>query len=160
MAFTRFHDDPCRITKQLQETTGIGRYMLNVSGNGDKPLYMDDPHIRMQKWGGNLLTNTINIESDLMGLTRNANRDEITENDYKSKAVKYGTTVYPSADTTTDQSRATHPAWLSRDLEQVNWSILPLNPQENTCLTFQNNLNTRILETDRFVAKFPKQLIQ
>jgi hypothetical protein len=59
-----------------------------------------------------------------------------------------------------DQSRATHPAWLSRDLEQVNWSILPLNPQENTCLTFQNNLNTRILETDRFVAKFPKQLIQ
>ena len=49
MAFTRFHDDPCRIEKQLQETTGIGRYMLNVPGNGDKPMFMDDPFIRMQK---------------------------------------------------------------------------------------------------------------
>jgi hypothetical protein len=95
MAFTRFHDDPCRITKQLQESTGLGRYMLNVPGNGDKPLYMEDPHIRMQKWGGNLLTNTINIESDLMGLTRNSNRDEISENNYKTKAVKYGTGSIP-----------------------------------------------------------------
>ena len=36
MAFTRFHDDPCRINKQLQESTGTGRYMLNVPGNGEK----------------------------------------------------------------------------------------------------------------------------
>ena len=29
MSFTRFHDDPCRIEKQLQESTGTGKYMLN-----------------------------------------------------------------------------------------------------------------------------------
>ena len=29
----RFHDDPCRINKQLQESTDPGRYMLNVPGS-------------------------------------------------------------------------------------------------------------------------------
>mgnify|MGYP005660732585 FL=1 len=53
MAFTRFHDDPCRIKKQLQESTDIGRWILNVPGQGSKPDYMNDPHIRLQKWGGN-----------------------------------------------------------------------------------------------------------
>jgi hypothetical protein len=155
MAFTRFHDDPCRINKQLQESTGPGRYMLNVPGNGSKPLYMEDPHVRMQKWGGNLMTNPVNVESDLIGLTRNMNRDEIKGNNYKDHAVQTSAVQYKSVNSTTDQSRVTHPAWTFRDLEQVNWSILPLNPQENTCFPFQNNLNTRILEKDRFVAKMP-----
>ena len=43
MAFTRIHDDPCRIAKEVQESTGAGRYTLNVPGNGDKPCYMEDP---------------------------------------------------------------------------------------------------------------------
>jgi hypothetical protein len=159
MAFTRFHDDPCRINKQLQESTGVGRYMLNVPGNGSKPLYMDDPFIRMQKWGGNLMTNTINLESDLFGLSRNMNRDDIKTNEYTLHSVKTQKQEYQSVNPYTDQSRATHPAWEYRDLEQTKRYILPLDPQENTCITFQNNLSTRILEKDFFVAKAPKQLI-
>lgn len=159
MAFTRFHDDPCRINKQLQESTGLGRYMLNVPGNGSKPLYMDDPFIRMQKWGGNLMTNTVNLESDLFGLSRNTNRDDIESNEYRLNAVKTTKPEYQSVGAYTDQSRATHPAWEYRDLEQTKLSILHLNPQENTCFTFQNNLSTRIIEKDIFVAKAPRQLI-
>jgi hypothetical protein len=152
MAFTRFHDDPCRIQKQLQETTGIGRYMLNVPGNGDKPMFMDDPFIRMQKWGANLMTNTVNLESDIMGLTRPINRDCKDVDEYSKKAVKSNKVQYPSMQPTTEQPRATHPAWTARDLEQVNWYTLPLNPQENTCLRFENNISTRIIQKDNFVA--------
>jgi hypothetical protein len=155
MSSTRFHDDPCRIQKQLQELTGIGRYMLNVPGNGDKPCFMEDPFIRMQKWGANLMTNTINLESDLLGLTRASTRDCRDENEYKSRAVKSNKINYPSCESITDQSRATHPAWMSRDLEQVDWYTLPLNPQENTCMRFQNNLSTRILERNTHVTKVP-----
>ena len=75
MASTRFYYDSCRTIKSLQQSTDPGRYMLNVPGNGDKPAYMEDPHIRIQKWGGNLRTNTINLESDLKGITRPLNRD-------------------------------------------------------------------------------------
>jgi hypothetical protein len=160
MAFTRFHDDPARIEKQLQETTGLGRYMLNVPGNnGDTPCFMEDPFIRMQKWGANLMTNTVNLESDLLGLTRKNNKDTLSENNYVTKAVSAEKKAYPVCTPSTDQSRVTMPAWMFRDLEQVNWSILPLNPQENTCFPFQNNLNTRLIEKDNFVTKMPAKFI-
>jgi hypothetical protein len=155
MSFTRFHDDPCRISKQLEESTGIGKYMLNVPGNGMSPYFMEDPYFRMQKWGANLHTNTINLESDLRGLSRNANRDCIEENEYRLHKVASSAVSYPSHNPITEQPRATHPAWTARDLEQVNWAILPLDPQENVCIPFQNNLDTRKLEKDYYVAKMP-----
>jgi hypothetical protein len=30
-----------------------------------------------------------------------------------------------------------------------------LNPQENVCMPFQNNLNTQLLERDNFTPKIP-----
>ena len=44
MSFTRFHDDNCRIEKQLQELTGTGRYMLNTPGP-EKTLVLWRIHI-------------------------------------------------------------------------------------------------------------------
>ena len=77
MAFTRFHDDPCRIQKYLEETTSIGNYEINTPGNGDKPFFISDPYLRMQKWGANLSENKTELESDLMGITRkNSNHSE------------------------------------------------------------------------------------
>lgn len=155
MSFTRFHDDPCRVEKELQESTGPGRYMLNVPGNGSKPCFMEDPFCRLQKWGANLRTNAINLESDLMGLSRSLNRDCTGLDEYQRSAVESKAVEYPTCLPTTEQPRATDPAWTARDLEQVNWWTLPLDPQEHTCIPFQNNLSTRILEKDYFVAKAP-----
>ena len=152
MSFTRFHDDPCRVQKQLQETTGPGRYALNTPGNGDKPCYIEDPQIIIQKWGGNLRTNSINLESELMGINkRNMGRDCLGKDEYTSNMVPNKAIEYPKCNNLyTEQSRAIMPAWTARDLEQVDWYTLPLNPQENTCIPFMNNLNTRILEKDYF----------
>lgn len=155
MSFTRFHDDPCRIKKEMQESTDPGKYMLDVPGNGPTPCFMADPYMRMQKWGANLRTNVIGVEDDLRGMTRNINRDFMKENNYARHATPSEQQAYPTCNPFTEQSRATHPAWELRDLEQVAWDILPLNPQENTCIPFQNNLNTRILEKDYFVAQAP-----
>tara|TARA_Y100000592_G_scaffold99023_1_gene173754 strand:+ start:2253 stop:2819 length:567 start_codon:yes stop_codon:yes gene_type:complete len=155
MASTRFYDDRCRVEKALQESTDPGRYMLNVPGNGSKPCFMEDPHIRLQGWGANLMTNSINLDSELRGLGRSLNRDCMGENSYETNRVKTEKVSYPSCAPTTDQTRATNPAWTARDLEQVNWYILPLNPQENVCIPFHNNLSTRILEKDYYVGKAP-----
>lgn len=150
MAFTRFHDDPCRVKKQLQESTGPGRYVLNQPGNGDRPCYMEDTFCRLQEWGANLRTNSINLESDFRGLTRSLTHDCPDRNNYQKNEVQTSPIPYPSCNPYTDQSRATNPAWTARDLEQVDWYTLPLNPQENTCISFQNNLSTRILEKESY----------
>ena len=154
MSFTRFNYDPCRTKKQLQQSTDPGRWILNVPGNGSNPCYFEDPHIIPQKWAGNLRTNTINLESDLLGVNRQLGRDCLGKDNYKKYNVPNEAIQYPTCNNVfTDQSRATNPAWWYRDLEQVDWYYPPLNPQENTCIPFLNNLSTRILEKDYFVPK-------
>lgn len=154
MSFTRFHDDPNRIKKQLQQATDPGRYILNVPGNGPKPCFMDDPYMRMQKWGANLMTNSINLESELKGLNRPINRD-CSEFNYKNPSLQTQSQKieYPSCPSFTDQTRASNPAWNTLDAEIDNTYPLFLNPQANVCMPFQNNLNSRLLEKDYFVAK-------
>ena len=49
--------------------------MVNVPGNGTKPCFMLDPYMRMQKWGGNLMTDSVNLESKLMGIDRKLDFD-------------------------------------------------------------------------------------
>jgi len=154
MAFTRFKYDDCRTKKELQQATDPGRWILNVPGNGDKPSYIEDPQIIPQKWGANLRTNTINLESDLRGVNRRLTRDCLGKNEYQNYNVSNEQIQYPNCSKlTTEQSRATNPAWWYRDLEQVDWYYLPINPQLNTCLPFQNNLSTRVLEKDYFTPK-------
>jgi hypothetical protein len=154
MAFTRFKYDDARTKKELQQSTDPGRWILNVPGNGSSPFYMEDPQIRIQKWGANLRTNTINLESELRGVNRELNKDCLGKNNYVLYNVPNEAIQYPStANLTTEQSRSTNPAWWYRDVEQVDWYYPPLNPQENTCLPFQNNLSTRILEKDYFTPK-------
>ena len=104
--------------------------------------------------GANLQTNSINLESDLLGLTRPLTKD-CESNNFKKAEVNTSPIQYPKCDPFTEQSRVTNPAWWYRDLEQNHNYILPLDPQENTCIPFQNNLDTRILEKDYFVAKAP-----
>jgi hypothetical protein len=158
MSFTRFRDDPDRIKKQLQQSTDVGRYTLNVPGPGDKPLYMEDPYVRAQMWAGNIMTNSIDVETELFGLSRKLNRDSADNFHHDERAsvasrtneiiqcpVRGGSAV--------EQSRATHPAWMLRDVEQDNWKMLHFDPQENVFVPFMNNLNTRIIEKDRFVPQ-------
>lgn len=152
MSFTRFHDDTCRRLKQVQESTDPGLYYLNVPGNGVRPHYLDNNFVRLQKWGGNLSNNPVTIESDLRGLTRTLTRDHIIKNSYENNKVVNEMVNYPRNNTQTDQSRATHPAWTFRDKQQMRYDILFLNPQENLCLSFHNNLNTTLLEKDYFTS--------
>ena len=155
MAFTRFHDDPARIKKQINESSFTGRYMLNVPGPGDTLPFYEDPQLRLQKWGANLRTNTINLESDLRGLTRPLNRDLVEDNDYKTHAVHSGNSIYSNISPFIEESRASHPAWMYKDLEQPRWESPFLNPLNGLEKGFHENIQTRILEKDYFVPKVP-----
>ena len=164
MAFTRFNYDECRTNKLLQESTGPGRYILNKPGNGPTPSYFEDPHIRMTEWGANLIIPKsgapIDIESDLDGRTRRASK-YCTTSKFPNSGVVGGypqSKKYKTQKSFTDETRTTHPAWLYRDLEQTRWEYPLLNPQENVCKNFHNNISTRILEKDYYTTKYPCSL--
>jgi hypothetical protein len=162
MAFTRFHDDPARIAKRLQQMTDPGRWTIAVPGNGDKPCFALDPQIIPQKWGANLWSNSVDISSSLLGIDKVANRDipiALLEKENPSKVPSLGHIVrsssrieYPVCDSflTTDQSRVIMPAWTARDLQQNHAYILPNDPQQHTELPFNNFVSTRVLEKAYF----------
>jgi hypothetical protein len=153
MAFTRFHDDPIRIQKQIDESTFSGRYYLNTPGQGISMPYQNETQLRLQKWGANITDNIINLESDFLGLTRKLNRDLPELNEYKKYSVNPRPLMYSSVDPFVEESRASHPAWMYKDLEQPRWEMPWINPQSNLELQFPNNLQTRILEKDYYAEK-------
>lgn len=152
MSFTRFKYDNARTHKYLQQSTDPSRYILNVPGNnGDKPLFLEDPHIRLQKWGANVYTNPIDVSSDLDGRSRKQFKycsptqypNNILHNSTQIQNVEVGKSF-------TDETRTSHPSWLYRDLEQTRWEYPIFDPQENVCKHFYNNVSTRILEKNTF----------
>ena len=144
MSFTRFHDDPERIKKQVQESSDVGRYWLNTPGQGVNIGFVEDAHIRLQGWGANLRNNTVELESDLRGITRKLKRD--TENYEKYTPLSVSNPYPTNSETYTDESRATLPAWMFRDKVQPRWDVLFHNPQENTEIPFQVNVDTKMEE--------------
>jgi hypothetical protein len=157
MASTRYNYDKCRTEKKLQESSGPGRYMLDTPGQGLYLPMINDPQIRLQGWGANLMTvengHPIDIDSDLIGLNNGISKFNTknrfpNNNNINNKVQKqeYGTKNKPI----TDQTRATHPSWMYRDLEQTRRYPLLLDPLENVCIPFHNNLSSRILERDKY----------
>jgi hypothetical protein len=155
MAFSRFHDDPARIKKQLEQDTFPGRYQLNTPGPGDILPFWEDPNIRLQKWGANLKTNTTDFESELRGMTRKLNHDEIEINHYKLKQTPMSTPNYQVREPFVEESRSTHPAWTYRNIWQDRWESPWVNPQCFSEKPFQDNIQTRILEKDAYIPIVP-----
>ena len=109
MAFTRFHDDPCRIMKQLQESTDAALYVYNVPGPGDYLPFIEDPHVRLQHWGANRATDAVQFESKLRGLGTPLSRT------MPSSTLLPPTRQFPTLATEiTSAPRADAPAWQIR----------------------------------------------
>ncbi len=155
MANTRFKYDDARTVKALQQSTDPGRWILDVPGNGLAPDFMADSHILLQKWAGNTSTNMVSVEAALKGYNRTLSRDCLGKDEYQRFDVA-STAIRSSAENrqlTTDQSRATHPAWMYRDLGQEHRFPLFWDPQANVCLPFENNTSTRIVVNNEFTGR-------
>ena len=149
MACTRFSNDPARIAKNAAISTFAGRYQLNVPGNGLDVPYINDPHIRLTKWGANHRTNMVDIQSDLYGLTRPYNRDIIGLNSHYDYAVASERSMnYSTVGEITDESRAMAPAWIYREMDSERFITgdmtasypLMMNPLDR--VDYHNYLNS------------------
>lgn len=129
MAFTSIRNEPCRIEKELQQSTGAGRYMLGAPGPGANVGFAEDPHIRLQGWGANLRTNTINTESDLLGLTRPLTKDCKDKNQYNEMSVNNEKLTYGTIQPSTEEPRAIMPPWTTKDARIERWNYLHFDPQ-------------------------------
>ena len=143
MAFTRYYDDPDRIMKKLQESTSQGMYQLNQPGNGERPPFMLDPSIILQKWGANLCHDRVGIETELRGSL------PLSKDIYscpKSNPQLRDYSIYKKE--VTSASRTLLPVWVTRDVEQAHWVHLQTDPQYTAIMPF-STVSSRLIEKDR-----------
>ena len=125
MICTRLDDTT---TKKMQESMDIGNYYLMVPGNGPQPFFIEDPHIRIQKWGGCSHTNMIDIDTSLRG----------------GKIPLSSPKYYPSTKLLyTENSRLTHPAWDLKGIEVHKGDYLHYDPRIKSNIPFAHNICSR-----------------
>ena len=144
MAFTRYHDDPCRIMKQLQESTDQGMYHLNVPGTGASMPFIADPHVRLQAWGANRHDQLVTLESELRGIQNKMSRN-CKLNEPKARPKYYAT----DESEITAVPRSDMPAWELRGTSHMRWEPLLGKPQENSIIPFQVEQTTRSTKVER-----------
>ena len=157
MAFTRFNYDECRTRKRLQQSTDVGNYYLNVPGNGIAPFYVEDPNIRIQKWGGNSYTNMIDIDSHLRCIDKQLKCDTL-RNKPGIEKVKITQIQYPSTSLLyTEHSRHIIPPWKFKEVENNYSEYLYYNPQVKSTIPFTHNTSSRALEKELYVPIYENQ---
>ena len=148
MALTNIRNEPSRLELEMNQSTGTGRYMLNVPGPGDHMPMQDDPFIRLQKWGANYSPNLIYLENELRNQNHKLNRDEL-KYVYNKVAIKKPN--YKSVNSKTEQTRAMFPAWELLDRDVTRWDYVDKNPQNHVFRTFENNISSRIEVKDKYL---------
>lgn len=157
MAFTRFHDDVCRINKYVEESTGPGRYIFGTPGPGSHVPFETNPYYRLQMYGANITTNSTNVESDLLGLTRNLSHDCLN---YKTRAVQYKNISRDLGvqHSNVEESRSVLPAYLilDKDITKYNFDHLHRDPQVGAKSNMFFNNNSSRVQTKEVYEKLNK----
>ena len=153
MACTNINNENERIMKKNQISTFAEKYYMDRPGWGASIPFVEDPHMRLEKWGANTRNNLWDIEYDLKGMTRNLNRDYVNTNDFRKNTPKVDVSPVSQPQLSmsfADESRASHPPSLYRQIEMSRWEIPLLNPQNYQILEFPLLVQkqTRILQKD------------
>lgn len=133
MACTRFHSDPARIRKQNEIYTYQSRYVLDTPGPGVECPFVEDPHIRLTKWGANNCDQSTDIESDLRGIGSSKRLSHNPPN-YRDVMAPVVQKQYTSVQPYVEDTRMSQPAWLLRDVQTNQWNTpMPATvPRTNT----------------------------
>jgi hypothetical protein len=149
MAFTRYKYDRSRTVKELQESTDIGRFILNVPGNGSHPCFMENPSVRLQKWGANVAMNRLEIENDLLGINRRYSKCDVEI----ERPICLQDTYKTCSKLCTGQSRTTNPSWQLRDNESSHWKTPVVKQIGIHYVGHSIHQSSRLTEKDAYMKK-------
>lgn len=151
MASTRISNDKLRVYKNVQQSTDVGRYVLNVPGNGLDVPFVQDPHVRMQLWGANHMKDIISVENSLKNIDRPLIRETLNyKESYYTKPDESKMTYSEKSFGVVD-SYISQPAWNLRDKENTRERGFPEEENDSHIfLPFNYNLGTRMQEKDAF----------
>lgn len=171
MSLNRLAYDNCSYEQVLGESLGPGFYQLTTPPNTCNPCHSTDPRIRLQSTGVSLNQNTnlVDIDSELLGITRNfsnCNKRQFNPND---KCLNNSKLCIESEKTPiefndcfkhTEDTRLSNPPCNLRGTGWNRWEWLCKNPQENIEEPFDSLIDSRTLSKINHRPCIPKPIDQ
>lgn len=145
---TRINVDAARCAAQNDQASFPGQYQIQTPGQNGYVPYFSDINIRLQKWGGNMRTNTFELEAALQG----RNRGPISgggirpEVQVESQPLPCGTSDFQF----TTHARIVDPAWDLRDKPITRWDTSLVRPRNANELFAPAPVMTNLAEIDKY----------
>jgi hypothetical protein len=161
MSFTNLSYDNGAYSHTLNESIGPGEYMLDRPFTC-QPCFVRSPEIRMNFGGSVCEKDLIDVDSELLGITRKATKcpgQKYLPSD-KEFCKK---THYKDCESTAlepEPSRLSNPPCTLRCRGWNRWEWLCRDPQENVFIPFDTNISERTNAKDRHRPCLPKPLDQ
>ena len=148
MSFSRLNYDDTTYKHLLRESVGPGDYVISMPRVDCKKCYFPSPDVRINHTGAGSCRDLIDVDSELMGITRKAT------NCPSSKYLPQGKDFceqYLGEDCmglTTEETRMSNPPCTLRGTGWNRWEWLCRNPQERVLIPFDYMVNNRLLAKD------------
>tara|TARA_B110000261_G_C13040485_1_gene340109 strand:+ start:330 stop:929 length:600 start_codon:yes stop_codon:yes gene_type:complete len=159
MSFTRLPYDTCSYVYDVDQSMKIGEYNLNTPINNDQTFY-PNPSVPLNKYGGSVCENTIDVDSELMGL--NVKHTKCPSKKYKPTTTPFCKLVHmkESDHISSEETRMSNPPCTLRGTGWNRWEWLCSNPQDTAITPFETNINNRIVVKDNHRPCIPNPMDQ
>lgn len=151
MSFAKLSYDTCAYDKYLEESMGVGKYMLNspsVDCKGN--CFYPSPYVRLDKTGVATCKNKalIDVDSELLGLNvkqTKCPKEKYFDSDYcQNNKLEDCETQFMSPEDT----KLSNPPCTLRGTGWNRWEWLCENPQDKAIMPFEREIQNRIIVKD------------
>jgi hypothetical protein len=155
--------------QKLHTSIGPGMYMLGTPANDGSQCAQDvpfDPYLRWQNWGPGFCAagSTIDVDSDLHGITRKASKCAADQYHPSKSTVHQGCVaagkVGVECARPTEPTRLSNPPCNMRESGNNRWEWLCWDPQDHALEQFERNVSYRIVAKDNHVPCLPTLIPQ
>lgn len=160
MSFTRLDFDDCTYKHVLRESIGPGDYHLSTPRNYCNGCFFPSPDVILGRFGGGTCDNVIDVDSELLGITRKSTK--CPSEKYIPSATEFCQTKMPQDcfGLTREDTKISNPPCTLRGTGWNRWEWLCTNPQEKALMSFDYNINNRLIVKDNHRPCIPKPVDQ
>lgn len=149
MSFNRLNYDDDAYKQVLRETIGPGDYLLNTPRVDCEGCFFPSPDVRMSAYGGSVCDeNVIDVDSELMGITRKASH--CSANQFLPDSKPFCNMKMPRDcyTLTREDTKLSNPPCTLRGRGWNRWEWLCKDPQDKALIPFDWNINNRLVVKD------------
>jgi hypothetical protein len=160
MSFNRLPYDNGSYTQTLRQSIGPGQYQTDMPRNDCDGCFPID--VPLDRYGGSLYPNLVDVDSELLGITRKASHCPASKYIPSDNDKRFGTkTNYKDCKfLTPEHTLISMPKCVLHERTVNRWEFLCKDPQQNALIPFDWFISDRTITKDSHRPCIPKPIDQ